>query len=1092
MNAPAWIALLVPFVIEYLQAPGQEAAAATEVADAVQGEEAPSRSGQQRQTPLISELVSIVLADIDKAIAAGDLELARGILKEVVADLDGLELGSDETRIVALLALDARGEMLGSLEELKILRRRLLEARTRFLPEDHPDLLASMRSVAWTKRHLGDLTGAHDLEEEVLDACKRLLPEDHAELLRAKQNLAATKFSLGELVGAHELFKEVLKARTRLLPEDHSDLLAAKHNLAATKLQLGELAGARDLEEDVLQAWALLLTEDHPDLLAAKQNLAAIKHTLGDLAGARQLQEEVLKAWKSLLPKDHPYLFGAKENLAATKHTLGDLAGARELQEEVLEARTLLLPEDHPDLLAAKLNLAETKARLGDLAGARKLEEQVLAARTQFLPEDHPDLLAAKQNLAMTKKKGLGDLAGARRLEEEVLEARTRLLPEHHPGLLQAKGNLAMTKALLGDLTGARELEEEVLEARTRFLPEYHPEILMAKLNHASTMHSLGDLASAFELCASLLEGIRANFRNLRADSPRAAREAARSGLHLLSAIQQFLNEAHNCEDPLDLAYFETLESLRAVSVVGPEVALAVAERPHLQAQYDRAATLRNEIARLAASAPQETEALEEWRRHLVELTQSRDSAEYELRRELSKAGVFVESIEAAAICRGLGEGELAVSFLRYPRRQARDLETGEEPPPVESLGAFFVRPGGSVERVELGPVAETEELVRVWRSSIGEPIDSRGLGPDEGEESRSPGDTLASGLALRRSILDPILERIGNELPGTLYLVLDDVLHLVPFDALPWDEDSYVGDRLQVRVEVSFQRLVAPPPVRKLARGLVTLGGVEYGETGSLPDKDGSKEVREDRSGLPTSFADAMTPPVSSRSGTLTTFLPLPAATEEIEAIGSRFNERFGIEPVLLRGRGATKGALTATARDARFLHIATHGWFAPDLLRSQLDDLVDAGSRSLFDRAEQTLRGFAPETLCGLALAGANKGRDSVGRVPGIITAEELSMLDLRGCELAVLSACETNVGIRRAGQGVLSLQAALHAAGARTAVTSLWKVDDAATRRLMGFFYEGMWSKGLAKAEALWRAKTARCATSVTPCATGRRGC
>ncbi len=118
--------------------------------------------------------------------------------------------------------------------------------------------------------------------------------------------------------------------------------------------------------------------------------------------------------------------------------------------------------------------------------------------------------------------------------------------------------------------------------------------------------------------------------------------------------------------------------------------------------------------------------------------------------------------------------------------------------------------------------------------------------------------------------------------------------------------------------------------------------------------------------------------------------------------------------------------------------------------------------------------MTGLAPMTLCGLAFAGANQGRDSLGRVPGILTAEELAGIDLSSCELAVLSACETNVGIRRAGQGVQSLQAALHAAGVRTAVTSLWKVDDAETRRLMELFYTYFWVEGLPKAEALWRAK------------------
>ena len=121
-----------------------------------------------------------------------------------------------------------------------------------------------------------------------------------------------------------------------------------------------------------------------------------------------------------------------------------------------------------------------------------------------------------------------------------------------------------------------------------------------------------------------------------------------------------------------------------------------------------------------------------------------------------------------------------------------------------------------------------------------------------------------------------------------------------------------------------------------------------------------------------------------------------------------------------------------------------------------------------------EDRVTGLAPMTLCGLALAGANKGRDSLGRVPGILTAEELCSLDLSQCELAVLSACETNVGIRRAGQGIQSLQSALYAAGARTSITSLWKVDDAATRKLMERFYGYLWLDGMTKADALRKAQ------------------
>ena len=107
-------------------------------------------------------------------------------------------------------------------------------------------------------------------------------------------------------------------------------------------------------------------------------------------------------------------------------------------------------------------------------------------------------------------------------------------------------------------------------------------------------------------------------------------------------------------------------------------------------------------------------------------------------------------------------------------------------------------------------------------------------------------------------------------------------------------------------------------------------------------------------------------------------------------------------------------------------------------------------------------------------MALAGANLPADATGRIPGLITAEELSTLDLANCELAVLSACDTNVGVRRAGQGVASLQRALHMAGARSVITSLWKVPDEATKELMVDFYRRLWVQKKEKAVALWEAK------------------
>ena len=155
---------------------------------------------------------------------------------------------------------------------------------------------------------------------------------------------------------------------------------------------------------------------------------------------------------------------------------------------------------------------------------------------------------------------------------------------------------------------------------------------------------------------------------------------------------------------------------------------------------------------------------------------------------------------------------------------------------------------------------------------------------------------------------------------------------------------------------------------------------------------------------------------------------------------------------------------ALSRAVSRARFLHIATHGWFVPQV--------TSARRQRVWDQS-QLVAELAPDALCGLALAGAN-GDGALGRGSGTLSAEELAGWDLSSCELAVLSACESHAGLRTAGQGVRSLHTALHSAGARAVITSLWRIDDALAERFMRAFYTELWRERRTQSEALARAK------------------
>jgi CHAT domain-containing protein len=169
----------------------------------------------------------------------------------------------------------------------------------------------------------------------------------------------------------------------------------------------------------------------------------------------------------------------------------------------------------------------------------------------------------------------------------------------------------------------------------------------------------------------------------------------------------------------------------------------------------------------------------------------------------------------------------------------------------------------------------------------------------------------------------------------------------------------------------------------------------------------------------------------------------PLPGARAEVAAIAALFppdrvEVRVGAEAreSRLKQAGATAGV--------RRLHIASHGVLAD----------VDPADAFLL---------MAP---------GPEAGED------GRLRVHEVFNLDLDS-ELVVLSGCETGLGQRMLGEGLIGMTRAFLHAGARDVVVSLWPVGDRAAKELLVDFYRGLGS-GLSAADALRRAKLARLAT------------
>jgi CHAT domain-containing protein len=447
----------------------------------------------------------------------------------------------------------------------------------------------------------------------------------------------------------------------------------------------------------------------------------------------------------------------------------------------------------------------------------------------------------------------------------------------------------------------------------------------------------------------------------------------------------------------------------------------------------------------------------------------------------------------------GLSEGVALIEFVRFDDYdlQARPVRGLLQMKP-ERYAAFVLRAGEADEPrlIDLGEAEPIDRLIAHFRAVIigeAEPGDDRDIAKQQDEAC--PAATGDSGLALRGTLFDRLVPALGNR--TRLLIAPDGDLTRLPFEVLPTAD----GRRLIDVYEISYL---------SCGRDVLRLGAKTTGEpseplvvadpdfdveatitTGSVSAKPGfwsrllgrgKRAIKTPMPSVPTLATTATHARRHSRDldrdRRAYEFHRLPGTRAEGEQVATR----LGIAPWL--DALALEGRLKAECRSPSILHLATHGFFLPD----QQCNLRQEGRGFGFDFGEFSdaqgglgrLSGSLmenPMLRSGLALAGANTwlraGNPPEEAEDGLLTAEDVTGLDLLATELVVLSACETGLGHVHIGEGVFGLRRAFVLAGAKTLVMSLWKVPDEQTRELMVNFYQRLMA-GEGRAEALRHAQ------------------
>jgi CHAT domain-containing protein len=668
---------------------------------------------------------------------------------------------------------------------------------------------------------------------------------------------------------------------------------------------------------------------------------------------------------------------------------------------------------------------------------------QALALRKDLLGEKHPAYATSLNNLA-TLYHRMGDYAKAEPLYQQTLALYKEVLGEKHPAYARSLNNLASLYKDTGDYAKAEPLYQQALTLYKDLLGEQHPQYVIS-LNNLALLHLANNDAQkgeplarqAAECTRSLLE---------RTAAVQSERQQLAMTTNSRWHLDSYLSLAAAAKTPPEQIYAAVLAWKGAVS--------ARQQHLHLQRRHDQ----RPEVVKLYAELQQATARLAQLSHvrpdpkrpsqlpaDLHKVSDDIERCQRDLARlsEPFRQHLRQQRMDPAELRKTLPKGTALVDLLEYKRCQ----------PPADGKGkwvwqrrltAFVLRPDQPVVQLDLGPSQPIRQAVTDWRKHFG---------------LSEQGTTAADQL---RQV---VWNRLEKQLDGvsTVLISPDGVLAKLPWAALPGRKpNSYLLEERALAIlpipQQLPQLLQRPPALADEGASLLLVGDVDYGADPG-------------RAGIAVAARSA------PRTGTRGTWSALHETRQEILAVRDSFEQRYADAKVdLLRKGEATEEAVRQQAPRHRYLHFATHSFFAPQPPRSgQAGTARDMDKEAASSSGRQNVSGYHPGLLSGLVLAGANRAASAEGD-DGILTVLEVGALDLSATELAVLSACETGLGAEAGGEGLLGLQRAFQVAGTRSVVAGLWTVDDRATRSLMVDFYDNLWGKKLSRVESLRQAQLA----------------
>ena len=951
---------------------------------------------------------------------------------------------------------------------------RRVEVLKRVRGPEHRDTVAALNTLSRLYAKVGDYAHAEAVLQEVLSICKKVLGAEHPDTAQRLDDLGVLYYITHEYANAEPLFQEALRIRQKVLGPDDPNTATSLNNLAELYYTMGENVKAEPLYQEALRIRQKVLGPDDPNTATSLNHLAELYQAMGRYTEAVPLVEDALRIWEKMLGPKHPIVAQSLNNVAELYWAMGRYADAEPLYLRALGIRREVLGPEHPDTAQSLNSVAWLYRVMGEHTKAEQFYQEALRIRRKVLGPEHPDTAVSCFDLAALYGE-MGENDKAEPLYQEALRIYEKVLGPKHPTVAHCFNNLAELYEDIGEYAKAESFYQDALRVYRESVGPDHPDTATCLFNLGVLLYQkMGEYDKAEPL---LQEALRIRQKALgpehiqtalslerlaylefdlgRIDeATRLARQESTVKLKVLPKVFSFASEQQRLWlldnfRPYSLFPFlmGTENDLAAAVLCYKGIVLdsIIEDRQLAEAskgQYQglvRQLTLdKRQLGQLLLQPAQKSTAGANQR--IEALEGNIEKIEGQLAEHVASLGRAQRALDVRPeqVQSTIPDDGALVEYVRYWHYLGKNR--GEW-----RYGAVVLFPNGAPSWIPLGPADKIEELVRQYGILV------RGS-PEE--------DELAANLqAVYEALWAPIRRTLPSQIKR-LIISPDGQLNFISFATLLSEDNELLAEKYEVQYVASGRDLLhqAKPSTVK---DVILFTDPNFSAPTGTP-------AQADHSAVDAGSIQA------SEKGDIEgwSFEDLRGTQQERDVLIREFT-RWGWRLSNGTEKGAKQKAVLNFTRERAtketllkvrspyILHLATHGFFAkedPTTTQTEGGAKVRQGvTRSkFFDN---------PMHRSGLALAGAQTTVEAWKHeeVPpvendGILTAEDVSTLNLQGTWLVTLSACDTGSGEAHAGEGVLGLRRGFVEAGAQNLLMTLWPIsDDEVTVQIISDFYE-----------------------------------